>query len=87
MGPLTRSCDAVSLAFAVFEFNSDEVREIATEKYVLAIQSVCRALKDVQLSSGNEILQSVLLLDLHEKMMNAVHQILNLRGSVILEEH
>lgn len=69
-GPLARSCDAVSLAFAAFEFNSDEVREIATKKYVLAVRSVCRALKDVQLSLGDEILQSVLLLDLYEKMMN-----------------
>ena len=69
---LWASVDAVSLAFMVLQSNRLDLHRYATRRYVNAIQSLRAELSSSKLSAkhtvSNTILQSVLLLDLYEKM-------------------
>ncbi len=67
---LHASVDAVSLAFMACHLDSPALVRPAREKYVFAIRSLGQALRDPQASTSDETLQSVLLLDLYEKMVN-----------------
>jgi hypothetical protein len=67
---LHASVDAVSLAFMACHLDIPALVRPAREKYVLAIRSLGQALRDPQASTSDEALQSVLLLDLYEKMVN-----------------
>ncbi|KAK9481726.1 hypothetical protein V1527DRAFT_478754 [Lipomyces starkeyi] len=69
-GHLWASVDAVSLAFlAQQQHGSSEITRLAYQSYVTAIQRVNHALKDSSLAVTDPVLQSVLLLDLYEKMV------------------
>lgn len=70
MQHLHASVDAVSLAFMACHLDSPALERPAREKYVVAIRSLGQALRDPQASTSDETLQSVLLLDLYEKMVN-----------------
>ncbi|KAH7111120.1 hypothetical protein B0J11DRAFT_199548 [Dendryphion nanum] len=70
VGHLTSSVDALSLALAAFQFDSGELMRLANERYVTAIQRLGRVLCNPHASASDETLQSVLLLDLYEKITN-----------------
>lgn len=70
MGHLACSVDAVSLAFTAVQFESQEITTFANKRYVAAIQNLGQALRDPKALESDEILQSVLLLDLYEKLSN-----------------
>ncbi|KAJ4982560.1 hypothetical protein SVAN01_11943 [Stagonosporopsis vannaccii] len=69
---LWASVDAVSLAFMVFQSHRPDLHQHATRRYLNAIQSLRAELDSSQFLTkyvvNNTILQSVLLLDLYEKM-------------------
>ncbi|KAL7933276.1 hypothetical protein V8C35DRAFT_305403 [Trichoderma chlorosporum] len=68
---LSASVDAASLAF-VANRNPPESKELfrlAAQQYTIALRRVNAALSDRELSSADSTLQSVLLLDLYEKIM------------------
>ncbi|KAH7382879.1 hypothetical protein BKA64DRAFT_171972 [Cadophora sp. MPI-SDFR-AT-0126] len=67
---LSASVDAVSVALMSFRTNAPLLRQLAKEKYVAALQKVGQALRKPEFSATNETLQSVLLLDLYEKLVN-----------------
>ncbi|KAL5324088.1 hypothetical protein ACEPPN_008631 [Leptodophora sp. 'Broadleaf-Isolate-01'] len=69
-GHLAASVDAVSVAFMSFRSNAPALRQLAEEKYVTALQKVGHALRMPEISATNETLQSVMLLDLYEKLVN-----------------
>ncbi|KAJ5904842.1 uncharacterized protein N7473_001758 [Penicillium subrubescens] len=69
-GHLSSCVDAVSLAFVSFQCGSPAVLYMARQKYVDGIRKVGQALQDPTTSLSDETLQSVLLLDLYEKMVN-----------------
>ncbi|KAH8588202.1 hypothetical protein B0O99DRAFT_525394 [Bisporella sp. PMI_857] len=69
-GSLSASVDAVSMAFMSFQFDTQSLTHLASERYVVAIQRVGRALRSPQTSTTDETLQSILLLDLYEKIVN-----------------
>ncbi|KAH8131661.1 hypothetical protein LI328DRAFT_11658 [Trichoderma asperelloides] len=68
---LSLSVDAASLAF--FASNhptpSTELLRLAAENYMLALRQINKALSTRELASADSTLQSVLLLDLYEKIM------------------
>ncbi|KAJ6786727.1 hypothetical protein PWT90_09665 [Aphanocladium album] len=68
---LTASVDAASLAFfALRQFvPSNEIIKLTTERYVAALHLVNAALADPASSLADDTLQSVLLLDLYEKLV------------------
>ncbi|KAK9319369.1 hypothetical protein V1517DRAFT_349158 [Lipomyces orientalis] len=69
---LSRSYDTLAsfLAFlAQQQHGSSEITRLAYQSYVTAIQRVNHALKDSSLAVTDPVLQSVLLLDLYEKMV------------------
>ncbi|KAI9148847.1 Transcription factor dbaG [Paramyrothecium foliicola] len=68
--PLAASVDAVSLAFSSFQLNSPMLLCRANEKYVIAIQKLAHALCNFPSSASDQILQSVVILDMYEKMVN-----------------
>ncbi|KAK9234281.1 hypothetical protein V1525DRAFT_413562 [Lipomyces kononenkoae] len=68
-GHLWASVDAVSLAFLAQQHGSSKLARLANQVYVTAIQRVNQALKDSSLAVTDPVLQSVLLLDLYEKMV------------------
>ncbi|KAK9369405.1 hypothetical protein V1509DRAFT_620709 [Lipomyces kononenkoae] len=69
-GHLWASVDAVSLAFLAQQQHwSSEITGLAYQSYETAIQHVNHALKDSTLAVTDPVLQSVLLLDLYEKMV------------------
>lgn len=70
LGHFSAAVDAVSLAFMGSQFNSTKLMRMAKEKYVVAIQRLGQALHDPQISATDETLQSVLLLDHYEKIVN-----------------
>ncbi|KAL5352028.1 hypothetical protein ACLOAV_001971 [Pseudogymnoascus australis] len=74
LGHLSASVDAVSLAFLSSQSNTVSLRHLANERYVVALQRVGYALRMPDFSATDETLQSVLLLDLYEKMVNRDHQ-------------
>jgi len=69
-GHLAASVDAVSVAFMSFRTNAPLLRQLAKEKYVTALQKLGQALRFHEVSATDETLQSVLLLDLYEKLVN-----------------
>jgi hypothetical protein len=70
---LWASVDAVSLAFMVLQSSRPDLHQHATRRYLNAIQILRAELNSSQLLAkpmvSNTILQSVLLLDLYEKMV------------------
>ncbi|GAM43996.1 C6 transcription factor [Talaromyces pinophilus] len=69
-GHLWSCVDAVSLALMSFQSGSPAILHMACKKYVDSIRKVSHAVQDPTLSLNDETLQSVLLLDLYEKMVN-----------------
>ncbi|PVH87944.1 hypothetical protein DL98DRAFT_648846 [Cadophora sp. DSE1049] len=69
-GHLAASVDAVSVALMSFRSNAPLLRQLAKEKYVAALQKTGQALRIPEISATDETLQSVLLLDLYEKLVN-----------------
>ncbi|CEI60169.1 unnamed protein product [Fusarium venenatum] len=75
-GLLQATVDAVSLAFMSFRLNRQDIVPLANKRYLVAIRSLRIAMQSSQKSSitgvsesvNDETLQSVLLLDLYEKM-------------------
>ncbi|KAM5372430.1 hypothetical protein ACJA88_009179 [Fusarium oxysporum] len=75
-GLLQATVDAVSLAFMSFQLNRQDLVPLANKRYLAAIQSLGIVIRSSQLSTrtgvnqlvNDETLQSVLLLDLYEKM-------------------
>lgn len=72
---LTESIDAVSLAFFAHHYSQPSLAGVAARKYAAAIKDVNRALCDPQAAIEDATLQSVLLLDLYEKISNRDDQI------------
>lgn len=68
---LSASVDAASLAFAANKspVESRELFRLAAQQYMIALRRVNAALSNPELSSADSTLQSVLLLDLYEKIM------------------
>ncbi|CAJ0546572.1 Ff.00g011990.m01.CDS01 [Fusarium sp. VM40] len=75
---LSYSVDAVSLAFSAIQFDSRELSGFATKKYLAAVKSLGLSLREPNAVINDEILQSILLLDLYEKLMGPS---LNMSGS------
>lgn len=69
---LVASVDAASLAFFALRQStpSKEVSKLAIERYVAALQLVNAALANPSSSLADDTLQSILLLDLYEKLVN-----------------
>ncbi|KAH7230322.1 hypothetical protein B0J15DRAFT_575618 [Fusarium solani] len=67
-GHLACSVDAVSLAFAGVQFESQEAMSLASKRYVTAIQNLGQALRHPRALKSDQTLQSMLLLDLYEKI-------------------
>ena len=70
---LTESVDAVSLAFLAHHHKDPKLSGLARGKYLKAIQQVNQVLRNPQLAITDTTLQSVLLLDLFEKLANREH--------------
>ncbi|KAH9204566.1 hypothetical protein DL95DRAFT_376876 [Leptodontidium sp. 2 PMI_412] len=91
-GPLVSSVDAISLAFAAFQFNSQKLRSLANKTYLNAIQTLSQALCNPKISTSDETLQAVLLLDLCEKFANCHLQnsnppwMIHIKGAMSLVE-
>lgn len=68
--PLAASVDAVSLAFTSFQNHSPLLMRRANEKYIIAIRKLNESLRDIPVSTSDETLQTVVLLDMYEKMVN-----------------
>lgn len=68
---LSASVDAASLAFFANNHatSSTELLRLAAENYMLALRQINKALSSRELASADSTLQSVLLLDLYEKIM------------------
>jgi hypothetical protein len=66
---LSYSVDAVSLAFSAIQFESRELVSYAVKKYLAAMKSLGLSLREPNAVVSDEILQSILLLDLYEKLM------------------
>jgi hypothetical protein len=66
---LSYSVDAVSLAFSAMQFESRELASFAVKKYLAAVKSLGLSLREPNAVVSDEILQSILLLDLYEKLM------------------
>ncbi|RFU81179.1 c6 transcription factor [Trichoderma arundinaceum] len=68
---LSASVDAASLAFLANKqrFDSKDILRLAAEHYMVALRRINAALSDPELAGSDSVLQSVLLLDLYEKMM------------------
>jgi hypothetical protein len=75
---LSYSVDAVSLAFSAIQFDSRELAGFAAKKYLAAVKSLGLSLREPNAVISDEILQSILLLDLYEKLMGPS---LNMPGS------
>ena len=67
---LSASIDAVSLAFMSVQLNSSEILNLAKRKYVIAIHNLAKALQNPSISARDDTLQTVLLLDHYEKLVN-----------------
>ncbi|KAM0261879.1 hypothetical protein ACHAQJ_002082 [Trichoderma viride] len=68
---LSSSVDAASLAFLANKqrMGSKELVQLAAEHYMIALRRLNAALSNHELASADSTLQSILLLDLYEKMM------------------
>lgn len=69
LGHLSASVDAVSLAFTSFQYENPSLMRLAKSRYIVAIQRVVQTLRSPDFTT-DETLQSILLLDLYEKMVN-----------------
>lgn len=69
-GHLHASVGAASLAFMAFHHGDPSLMPLANRRYLGAVQSLGLGLRNSQHSASDEILQSVLLLDLYEKIAN-----------------
>lgn len=67
---LTESVDAVSLAFMAHHNRQLPFDRLARAKYIEAIRQINKVLKSPHLATADTTLQSVLLLDLYEKLVN-----------------
>lgn len=68
---LSVSVDAVSLAFMANKYNDQpHISKMATEAYVSALQALRKAVADPEAALADATVQSILLLDLYEKMVN-----------------
>jgi hypothetical protein len=67
---LSLGIDAVSLAFLSHQVSSPTAKEMATRKYVEALQKINKAVQDPATASNISTFEGALLLDLFEKMMN-----------------
>jgi len=67
---LTESVDAASLAFLAYHHRNQALQQFAQAKYLAALRLLNNALQDAELAVADATLQSVLLLDLYEKMSN-----------------
>ncbi|KAH7180219.1 hypothetical protein DER46DRAFT_491673 [Fusarium sp. MPI-SDFR-AT-0072] len=65
---LAYSVNAVSLAFSAVQFDSRELISTAFNRYSAAIRNLRHSLCEPNVLIGDEILQSILLLDLFEKL-------------------
>lgn len=75
---LSHSVDAVSLAFSATQFESQELASFAAKKYLAAVESLGLSLREPNAVVNDQILQSILLLDLYEKLIGPN---LNMPGS------
>ncbi|KAH6892573.1 hypothetical protein B0T10DRAFT_511243 [Thelonectria olida] len=73
---LSASIEATSLAFVAIQLHAPALKHLASISYVTAIQRLGKALSELSNSGEEEALQSILLLDMYEKMVNP-----NPRGS------
>lgn len=91
-GPLASSVDAISVAFAAFQFNSQKLRSLANKTYLNAIPILSQALCNPEILASDETLQAVLLLDLCEKFANCHQQttysprMIHIKGAMSLIE-
>jgi hypothetical protein len=90
-GHLSASIDAVSLAFMDLQLDAPNLKKMASERYVVAVRGVGRALRLPHDYARDETLQSVLLLDIYEKMVNrkpelSVSWMSHVRGAMSLVE-
>lgn len=67
---LSASLEATSLAFMAVQLRTPALMHLASASYVTAIQRLSCALTELPSSGAEEILQSILLLDMYEKMVN-----------------
>jgi hypothetical protein len=67
---LTESVDAVSLAFLASHHRNQALLDFARTRYLAALRLLNNALQDPELAVADATLQSVLLLDLYEKISN-----------------
>ncbi|KAF6785549.1 C6 transcription factor, partial [Colletotrichum musicola] len=65
---LSASVEAASLAFMATQLGSPHLMHLASASYLTAIQRLSRGLPDLTSDRAEEALQSVLLLDMYEKM-------------------
>ncbi|MCJ1330596.1 hypothetical protein MMC10_007281 [Thelotrema lepadinum] len=70
---LVESVDAVSLVFLAHHYRDPKLSRLASGKYLKAIQQINQVLQNPQLAIEDSTLQSVLLLDLYEKLANREH--------------
>ncbi|EXM04495.1 hypothetical protein NOF04DRAFT_18454 [Fusarium oxysporum II5] len=87
-GHLQVSVDAVSLAFMAYQLNRQDLVLLANQRYLAAIRSLgivmrssLQANNAANQSLTDETLQSVLLLDLYEKMAYQPHPVSEFPGS------
>ncbi|KAF4820338.1 hypothetical protein CGCTS75_v011349 [Colletotrichum tropicale] len=67
---LSASVEAASLAYMGTQLGSTHLIALANSSYVKAIQRLSRSLNDLSSEGAEEALQSVLLLDMYEKMVH-----------------
>ena len=67
---LIESVNAVGLAFMAHHYRQPELSNLASSKYLTAIRKLNQALRVPQIAVTDATLQSVLLLDLYEKLVN-----------------
>ncbi|KAI9150007.1 hypothetical protein HJFPF1_09757 [Paramyrothecium foliicola] len=69
-GTLSASLEATSLAFIADQLHAPTLLQLANTSYVTAIQKLRQALSECPNSQVEEILQSIILLDMYEKMLH-----------------
>lgn len=67
---LSASLEATSLAFMATQLHNPTLMHLASVSYVTAIQRLGRTLDELSSVRAEEALQSILLLDMYEKMVN-----------------
>ncbi|KAF7557533.1 hypothetical protein G7Z17_g539 [Cylindrodendrum hubeiense] len=67
---LSASLEATSLAFMAIQLHTPALMHLASLSYLTAIRKLGQAINEVSKFGAEEILQSILLLDMYEKMVN-----------------